>query len=62
MSKLKNEINEEIVLRKIYQLRGKNIMIDADLAELYSVSTTKLNEQVKRNMQRFPVDFMFQWH
>ena len=60
MSKLKNEITDEIVLRKIYQLRGKNIMLDSDLAELYGVSTTRLNEQVKRNMQRFPEDFMFQ--
>ncbi|MBK6526996.1 MAG: ORF6N domain-containing protein [Crocinitomicaceae bacterium] len=60
MSKLKNEITDEIVLRKIYQLRGKNIMLDSDLAELYGVSTTRLNEQVKRNLQRFPEDFMFQ--
>ena len=60
MSKFKNEITDEIVLRKIYQLRDRNIMIDADLAELYGVSTTRLNEQVKRNIQRFPEDFMFQ--
>lgn len=60
MSKFKNEITDEIVLRKIYRLRDKNIMIDADLAELYGVSTTRLNEQVKRNIQRFPEDFMFQ--
>lgn len=60
MSKFKNEITDEVVLRKIYLLRAKNIMIDADLAELYGVSTTRLNEQVKRNIQRFPEDFMFQ--
>jgi len=45
---------------KIYTLRGKQIMIDSDLAELYEVSTKRLNEQVKRNLERFPDDFMFQ--
>jgi hypothetical protein len=53
MSKFKNEITDEIVLRKIYQLRGKNIMIDAYLAELYGVSTTRLNEQVKEICKDF---------
>ncbi len=45
---------------KIYTLRGKQIMIDEDLAELYEVTTKRLNEQVKRNSERFPEDFMFQ--
>ena len=45
---------------KIYTLRGKQIMLDNDLAELYEVSTKRLNEQVKRNLERFPDDFMFQ--
>jgi len=45
---------------KIHTLRGKQIMIDSDLAELYEVSTKRLNEQVKRNLERFPDDFMFQ--
>ena len=45
---------------KIYTLRGKQIMIDSDLAALYQVETRRLNEQVKRNSTRFPDDFMFQ--
>ena len=45
---------------KIYTLRGKQIMLDEDLAELYQVTTKRLNEQVKRNSDRFPDDFMFQ--
>jgi len=45
---------------KIYTLRGKQIMLDEDLAELYQVETRRLNEQVKRNSERFPKDFMFQ--
>jgi hypothetical protein len=45
---------------KIYTLRGKQIMLDEDLAELYQVETKRLNEQVKRNHERFPEDFMFQ--
>jgi len=45
---------------KIFILRGKQVMIDRDLAELYMVETKRLNEQVKRNLDRFPNDFMFQ--
>jgi len=45
---------------KIYTLRGKQIMLDFDLSELYQVETRRLNEQVKRNSERFPEDFMFQ--
>jgi hypothetical protein len=45
---------------KIYTLRGKQIMLDEDLAGLYQVETRRLNEQVKRNSERFPEDFMFQ--
>ena len=45
---------------KIYTLRGKQIMLDEDLAEIYQVETKRLNEQVKRNSERFPKDFMFQ--
>ncbi len=45
---------------KIYTLRGKQIMLDEDLASLYDVTTKRLNEQVKRNSERFPDDFMFQ--
>jgi hypothetical protein len=44
----------------IYLIRGQRVMLDADLAELYGVSTTRLNQQVSRNRERFPEDFMFQ--
>lgn len=53
-------IPDEIVMNKILLLRGKKIMIDMDLSELYGVETKRLNEQVKRNIKRFPGDFMFQ--
>jgi hypothetical protein len=46
--------------RRIMFLRGRKVLLDADLAELYRVSTTRLNEQVRRNLRRFPADFMFQ--
>lgn len=46
--------------RTILRLRGHNVMLDADLAELYGVTTWRFNEQVKRNVRRFPGDFMFQ--
>ena len=45
---------------QILFIRGHKVMIDADLAELYGVQTKRLNEQVKRNLERFPEDFMFQ--
>ena len=45
---------------KIYTLRGKQVMLDFDLAELYHVETRVLNQAVKRNIERFPQDFMFQ--
>lgn len=44
---------------KIYAVRGQRIMLDSDLADLYGVTTKRLNEQVKRNRARFPIDFMF---
>lgn len=44
----------------IYQVRGHQVMLDSDLARLYGVDTRRLNEQVKRNLERFPEDFMFQ--
>lgn len=47
-------------MSKILLIRGKKVMIDNDLAELYDVPTKRLNEQVKRNIKRFPEDFMFQ--
>lgn len=62
MSKTKANtlLPDEIVISKIYMIRGKKIMIDEDLAKLYQVETRRLNEQVKRNIDRFPSDFMFQ--
>jgi hypothetical protein len=51
---------DEVVINKIFLIRGKKVMIDTDLAELYGVTTKRLNEQVKRNRKRFPTDFMFQ--
>ncbi len=44
----------------IFSIRGCKVMLDADLAEIYGVTTKRLNEQVKRNIGRFPEDFMFQ--
>ena len=53
-------VPDEIVMQKIYMIRGRNVMLDQDLAELYDVETKRLNEQVKRNISRFPDDFLFQ--
>jgi len=53
-------IADEMIVTKIYLLRGQKVMLDEDLAELYQVPTGRLNEQVKRNSARFPADFMFQ--
>lgn len=50
----------ERITRSILLIRGHKVMLDADLAELYGVTTKRLNEQVKRNLERFPADFMFQ--
>jgi len=58
--KLSVKIPTEIILNKIIEMRGKKVMVDSDLAELYGVTTKRLNEQVKRNIKRFPEDFMFQ--
>ena len=56
----KPSIPDRIVESKILLIRGKKVMIDKDIAELYGVTTKRLNEQVKRNHIRFPEDFMFQ--
>ena len=50
----------EAIRARIYEIRGKKVMLDRDLAELYHVETKRLNEAVKRNIERFPPDFMFQ--
>jgi len=50
----------ELIQSRIYTIRGMQVMVDSDLAELYSVDTKRLNEQVRRNIERFPEGFMFQ--
>lgn len=62
MGKVENQImiSDENVLSKIYVIRGERVMVDSDLADMYGVPTKRLNEQVKRNIERFPDDFMFQ--
>ena len=54
-----NLVPIEKIEKRIFQIRGKKIMLDRDLAELYCVSTKVLNQAVKRNSKRFPEDFMF---
>ena len=53
-------ITDETVVNKIYFIRGKKVMLDRDLAEMYGVETSQLKRQVKRNIERFPEDFMFE--
>ncbi|MCK9452169.1 MAG: ORF6N domain-containing protein [Bacteroidales bacterium] len=53
-------ISQKEIENQIYTIRGIQVMLDSDLAEIYNVSTGRLNEQVKRNLDRFPDDFMFQ--
>ena len=53
-------IPDELIMSKILFIRDQKVMIDRDLAELYGVTTKRLNEQVKRNINRFPNNFMFQ--
>jgi hypothetical protein len=53
-------VADEVIMNKIYFIRGHNVMIDQDLAELYGVVTRRLKEQVNRNASRFPSHFMFE--
>jgi hypothetical protein len=53
-------VPQEVVERRILFIRGQKVMLDRDLAKLYGVKTKRLNEQVHRNIGRFPEDFMFQ--
>src|ERR1017187_6743896 len=50
----------QVIQQKIYEIRGQKVMLDFDLAELYEVETKRLKEAVRRNIDRFPVDFMFE--
>jgi len=54
------KITEEVVINHIYTIRGQKVMLDSDLADLYEVETKVLNQAVNRNIDRFPVDFMFE--
>jgi phage regulator Rha-like protein len=53
-------VAEQKILSKIYAIRGEKVMLDKDLAEMYGVETRVLNQSIKRNLNRFPKDFMFQ--
>lgn len=55
-----NNISPDVILSKIYTIRGRRVMLDMDLADLYGVETKRLKEQVRRNIERFPEDFMFE--
>jgi hypothetical protein len=52
-------LSVEVIATRIYMIRGQRVMLDKDLAKLYGVSVGRLNEQVRRNIKRFPQDFMF---
>jgi len=56
------EMNEMLqgIKSMIFEIRGKQVMLDSDLAKIYQVETKRLNEAVKRNINRFPTEFMFQ--
>lgn len=57
---MENEISTLQIEKKIFVIRGVQVMIDRDIAELYGVETRVLNQAVKRNIERFPEEFMFQ--
>ncbi len=57
---MSNVISVEVIAAKILLMRGKRVILDRDLAKLYEVDTSQLTRQVKRNIERFPQDFMFQ--
>jgi hypothetical protein len=60
-SSLKNKMEDIIIIEnKIYEVRGQKVMLDFDLAEMYEIDNKRLKEQVRRNIERFPSDFMFQ--
>ena len=56
---MREVVPHERIEKRIYEIRGKKVMLDADLAELYAVQTRALNQAVARNNERFPVDFVF---
>src|SRR5207244_9586139 len=60
MPKSSNKLTADQLGRFIYEIRGKRVILDSDLAVLYGVPTKRLNEQYRRNRKRFPEDFAFQ--
>jgi phage regulator Rha-like protein len=54
-------LQDEVIVDKIYLIRGKKVMLDRDLAELYNIETKQLKRAVRRNINRFPEDFMFEF-
>jgi hypothetical protein len=57
---IQNELSLEHILPSVFIVRGHKAMLDSDLAKLYEVETKQLNQAVKRNVERFPADFMFE--
>jgi len=57
---IKIALPDEVIMSKIYVIRSKKVMLDMDLAELYGVDTKQLKRAVRRNIERFPDDFMFE--
>ena len=55
-----SNLPDEVIAQKIFLIRGKKVMLDKDLAKLYGIETKRLKEQVRRNRDRFPEDFMFE--
>ena len=60
MSKNLTNIPVETIESRILYIRGERVLLDSDLAKLYGVTTARLNQQIRRNLDRFPADFMFQ--
>jgi len=56
---MRSKMELQVIRQKIYEIRGQKVMLDFDLADLYGVETRILNQAVKRNIERFPEDFMF---
>jgi hypothetical protein len=59
-NKMQQSVPQEVIEKRIFMIRGHNVMIDKDLAVLYDIATRDLNKAVTRNLERFPADFMFQ--
>ncbi|MFH0952743.1 MAG: ORF6N domain-containing protein [Verrucomicrobiota bacterium] len=59
MSETKSSVQQEEIVQAIRFIRGRRVMLDHDMASIYGVSTRRLKEQVRRNISRFPPDFMF---